>query len=146
MIKGKVLPIFSIIVLGREPKVMTRTTSSFNDYYSMVLNNLHRKLEIKAFLRNKWTTEAQENLNTVLAVWSKAGMGQTAGGAKELWSSSWWCKIALVKTDVCKNDQTFWLLQKSVLTRVLLRHQLFWWFGGKEALNNSIISYWRRCL
>ena len=68
MIKGKVFPIFSIIVLGREPKVMTRTTSSFNDYYSMVLNNLHRKLEIKAFLRNKWTAEVQEILNTVLAV------------------------------------------------------------------------------
>ena len=135
MIKGEDLPIFSIIVLGREPKVMTRTTSTFNDYYSMVLNNLHWKLEIKAFLRNKWTAEVQEILNTVLAVWSQAGMGQTAGGAKELWSSSWWCKIALVKTDVCKKWSDF-----LVVAEISLDHSSFappaalmvWWKGGTK--------------
>ena len=50
---------------------------------------------------------AQKNLNTVTAVCSKAGVGQTAGGAKELVKAAGGTKELLSKLLSAQNAQTF---------------------------------------
>ena len=88
----------------------------------------------------------QENLNTVTAVCAKAGVGQTAGDAKELWTKL--LSTQNTKTS-CFADSSF--IQSSfappaVLSRVILCHQLFdlWSLGGLQ-IPTLGVSYFKLC-
>ena len=82
----------------------------------------------------------QENLNTVTSAFSKAGVGQTAGGAKELWSKQ------LVKTAVYTKCTYFFFADSSfdkssfapqaALTRLLFAPPAAWPLDIRKALNS----------
>ena len=55
VLKWKFTLYLFIVVLGRDPQVMT---NSIKRFFSKVMSNLHPKLEFEAFLRTKGTVEA----------------------------------------------------------------------------------------